>query len=111
MERLGKQIPRQRRTFTSTIVFLVRKDNPKNINDWEDLTNDGIEIVMANPKVTGNGRYAFLGAYGYGLHAFDNNEDDAQNYVRDMLKNVKVYENGGRAATQPLYSAVSVMCL
>ncbi|MAG84921.1 sulfate ABC transporter substrate-binding protein [Candidatus Poribacteria bacterium] len=85
--------------FTSTIVFLVRKDNPKNINDWEDLTNDGIEIVMANPKVTGNGRYAFLGAYGYGLHAFDNNEDDAQNYVRDMLKNVKVYENGGRAAT------------
>ena len=47
--------------FTSTIVFLVRKDNPKNIQDWEDLTQDGIEIVMANPKVTGNGRYAFLG--------------------------------------------------
>ena len=85
--------------FTSTIVFLVRKDNPKGINDWQDLTKPGIEIVMANPKVTGNGRYAFLGAYGYGLHAFDNNEDQAKGYVKDMLKNVKVYENGGRAAT------------
>ena len=50
--------------FTSTIVFLVRKDNPKGINDWADLTKEGVEIVMANPKVTGNGRYAFLGAYG-----------------------------------------------
>jgi sulfate transport system substrate-binding protein len=85
--------------FTSTIVFLVRKDNPKNIKDWEDLTKDGVEIVMANPKVTGNGRYAFLGAYGYGLHAFNNEEAPAKNYVKDMLKNVKVYENGGRAAT------------
>ena len=93
------QFPDNAVPFTSTIVFLVRKDNPKNINDWEDLTKDGIEIVMANPKVTGNGRYAFLGAYGYGLHAFDNNEDNAKSYVRDMLKNVKVYENGGRAAT------------
>ena len=85
--------------FTSTIVFLVRKDNPKNIKDWEDLTQPGLEIVMANPKVTGNGRYAFLGAYGYGLHAFNNDETQAKAYVKDMLKNVKVYENGGRAAT------------
>ncbi|MEN6670259.1 sulfate ABC transporter substrate-binding protein [Psychrobacter sp. B38] len=85
--------------FTSTIVFLVRKDNPKGINDWEDLTKDGVEIVLANPKVTGNGRYAFLGAYGYGLHAFDNDETAAKSYIRDMLQNVKVYENGGRAAT------------
>ena len=74
--------------FTSTIVFLVRKDNPKNIKDWEDLTKDGVEIVMANPKVTGNGRYAFLGAYGYGLHAFNQDETKAKGYVKDMLKNV-----------------------
>lgn len=85
--------------FTSTIVFLVRKDNPKNIQGWDDLTQPGLEIVMANPKVTGNGRYAFLGAYGYGLHKFNENEDQAKSYVRDLLKNVKVYENGGRAAT------------
>lgn len=94
-----KQFPDNAVPFTSTIVFLVRKDNPKGINDWQDLTKPGVEIVMANPKVTGNGRYAFLGAYGYGLHAFDNNEDQAKGYVKDMLKNVKVYENGGRAAT------------
>ncbi|PNK61754.1 sulfate ABC transporter substrate-binding protein [Psychrobacter sp. FDAARGOS_221] len=85
--------------FTSTIVFLVRKDNPKNIQGWEDLTQPGLEIVMANPKVTGNGRYAFLGAYGYGLHAFNKDEDKTKSFVRDLLKNVKVYENGGRAAT------------
>ena len=93
------QFPDNAVPFTSTIVFLVRKDNPKNIQDWEDLTKDGVEIVMANPKVTGNGRYAFLGAYGYGLHAFDQDETKAKGYVKDMLKNVKVYENGGRAAT------------
>ena len=85
--------------FTSTIVFLVRKDNPKGINDWADLTKPGLEIVMANPKSTGNGRYAFLGAYGYGLHAFNNDEAKAESYTKDVLKNVKVYENGGRAAT------------
>ena len=85
--------------FTSTIVFLVRKDNPKGITGWEDLTQPGLEIVMANPKVTGNGRYAFLGAYGYGLHAFNKDQDKTKAFVRDLLKNVKVYENGGRAAT------------
>lgn len=93
------QFPDNAVPFTSTIVFLVRKDNPKAINDWQDLTKPGVEIVMANPKVTGNGRYAFLGAYGYGLHAFNKDESKAKAYVKDMLKNVKVYESGGRAAT------------
>ncbi|MFC6203924.1 MULTISPECIES: sulfate ABC transporter substrate-binding protein [Psychrobacter] len=93
------QFPDNAVPFTSTIVFLVRKDNPKNIKDWEDLTKPGVEIVMANPKVTGNGRYAFLGAYGYGLHAFNKDEAKTKSYVKDMLKNVKVYESGGRAAT------------
>jgi len=94
-----EQFPDNAVPFTSTIVFLVREGNPKNIQDWEDLTQPGLEIVMANPKVTGNGRYAFLGAYGYGLHAFNNEEAPAKNYVKEMLNNVKVYENGGRAAT------------
>lgn len=85
--------------FTSTIVFLVRKDNPKSIKDWQDLTQDGVQIVLANPKITGNGRYAFLGAYGYGLHAFGQDEGKTQDFVKKLLNNVKVYENGGRAAT------------
>jgi len=94
-----QQFPDNAVPFTSAIVFLVRKDNPKQIKDWQDLTKSGVEIVMANPKVTGNGRYAFLGAYGYGLHAFNKDDNQAKNYVKSMLKNVKVYENGGRAAT------------
>lgn len=94
-----KQFPDNAVPFTSAIVFLVRKDNPKQIKDWQDLTKPGVEIVMANPKVTGNGRYAFLGAYGYGLHAFNKDDNQAKNYVKQLLANVKVYENGGRAAT------------
>lgn len=85
--------------YTSAIVFLVRKDNPKNIKDWSDLTQDGVQIVLANPKTTGNGRYAFLGAYGYGLHTFNKDENKTHDFVKKLLTNVPVYENGGRAAT------------
>lgn len=94
-----QQFPDHAVPFTSTIVFLVRKHNPKGIQDWQDLTKAGTEIVMANPKVTGNGRYAFLGAYGYGLHQFNNDKTQTETYVKQLLNNVKVYENGGRAAT------------
>lgn len=85
--------------FTSTIVFLVREGNPKGIKDWNDLANAGTEIVIANPKTTGNGRYAFLGAYGYGLHQFNKDENKTKEFAKQLLGNVKVFENGGRAAT------------
>ncbi|AWT49055.1 sulfate ABC transporter substrate-binding protein [Psychrobacter sp. YP14] len=85
--------------FTSTTVFLVRKGNPKQIKDWNDLTQPGLELIIANPKASGSGRYSFLGAYGYGLHAFNNDEDKTKAFVKSLLGNVKVYENGGRAAT------------
>lgn len=85
--------------FTSTIVFLVRDGNPKGIKDWNDLTKTGTEIVIANPKTTGNGRYAFLGAYGYGLHTFHQDQTKTQDFAKSILANVKVFENGGRAAT------------
>lgn len=94
-----QQFPNEAVPYTSTIVFLVRKDNPKAIKDWSDLTKDGVQIVLANPKTTGNGRYAFLGAYGYGLHQFNKDEAKTQAFVKQLLKNVPVYENGGRAAT------------
>ena len=93
------QFPNKAVPYTSAVVFLVRKDNPKHINDWSDLTKSGVQIVLANPKTTGNGRYAFLGAYGYGLQRFNNDDSKAQAFVKDLLKNVPVYENGGRAAT------------
>ncbi|MFW2176420.1 MULTISPECIES: sulfate ABC transporter substrate-binding protein [unclassified Moraxella] len=94
-----QQFPNEAVPYTSTVVFLVRKDNPKAIKDWSDLSKDGVQIVLASPKTSGNGRYAFLGAYGYGLHSFNNDQTKAQDFVKKLLKNVPVYENGGRAAT------------
>lgn len=85
--------------FTSTIVFVVREGNPKGIKDWSDLAVKGNEIIIANPKTTGNGRYAFLGAYGYGLHSFNKDEAKTHDFIKNLIANVKVFENGGRAAT------------
>ncbi|UOO80727.1 sulfate ABC transporter substrate-binding protein [Uruburuella testudinis] len=85
--------------FTSTTVFLVRKGNPQQVRDWADLTKDNLKIVIANPKTTGNGRYAFLGAYGYALNAHNGDENQANEFARKLLANVPVFENGGRAAT------------
>ena len=89
--------------YTSTMVLLVRKDNPKQIKGWQDLARTGVEVVMPNPKTSGTARYAFLGAYGYGLHAF--NEDahsthaKTDAYMHKLLGNVVTYDNGSRAAT------------
>ena len=94
-----KAFPNNAVPFTSTTVFLVRKGNPKQIKDWGDLAKDNLKIVIANPKVTGNGRYTFLGAYGYGLKANNNDDAKTREYVKKMLSNVEVFENGGRAAT------------
>ncbi|HFC6179155.1 TPA: sulfate ABC transporter substrate-binding protein [Neisseria meningitidis] len=92
-------LPDHAAPYTGTMVFLVRKNNPKQIRDWNDLAKDGVNIVIANPKTSGNGRYAFLGAYGYGLKATNGNEQEAQKLVASILKNTPVFENGGRAAT------------
>jgi sulfate ABC transporter, sulfate-binding protein len=94
-----KAFPNNAVPFTSTTVFLVRKGNPKQIKDWGDLAGEGVKLVIANPKVTGNGRYTFLGAYGYGLKANGGDDAKARDYVKKMLANVEVFENGGRAAT------------
>ena len=95
----AQRLPDNAIPFTGTTVFLVRKGNPKNIQDWNDLAKDGVQIVIANPKTTGNGRYAFLGAYGYGLKAGNGDEKQAQAFIASLLKNAPVFENGGRAAT------------
>lgn len=95
----AKRLPDHAVPYTSTTVFLVRKGNPKQIKDWNDLTKDGVKIVLANPKTTGNGRYAFLGAYGYGLKAFGGDEGKTKEFVAALLKNTPVFESGGRAAT------------
>lgn len=85
--------------YTSTMVLLVRENNPKHIKDWDDLAKTGVSIVIANPKTSGTARYGFLGAYGYGLHHFNNDEAKTNALVHQILSNVAVYDSGARAAT------------
>ncbi|NOL49150.1 sulfate ABC transporter substrate-binding protein [Pelistega europaea] len=94
-----KEFPDHAVPFTSTTVFLVRKGNPKHIKDWDDLTKEGVQVVIANPKTTGNGRYTFLAAYGAALKEDGGDESKAKALVKALFKNVPVLENGGRAAT------------
>lgn len=100
-------LPNNAVPYTSTMVLLVRTGNPKNIQNWQDLARTDIDVVMPNPKTSGTARYAFLGAYGYGLHHFK--ESSAQNttqtpvqtnaFIKKILANVVTYDNGARAAT------------
>lgn len=88
--------------YTSTMVLLVRNGNPKNIQDWQDLARPNIDVVMPNPKTSGTARYAFLGAYGYGLHSFKEkpqNPIQTNAFMEKFLANVVTYDNGARAAT------------
>lgn len=84
--------------YTSTIVFLVRKGNPKGIKDWDDLVKPGIGVIIPNPKTSGNGRYSYLAAWGYALKKFAD-EQQAQTFVSRLFKNVPMLDTGGRAAT------------
>ena len=94
-----KAFPNDASPFTSASVFLVRKGNPKQIKDWGDLAKDGVKLVIANPKTSGNGRYTYLGAYGYALKNNGGKHDQARAYLKKMLANVEVFESGGRSAT------------
>ena len=85
--------------YTSTIVFLVRKGNPKAIKDWPDLIKPGIEVVTPNPKTSGGARWNFLGAYGYALKANHNDQAQAKDFVKALYGNVKVLDTGARNST------------
>ncbi len=81
-------------------AFLVRKGNPKGIQDWEDLTKKGVEVIFPNPKTSGNARYTYLAAYGAALKRYDGDEKKARAYVKNLFSHVPVFDTGGRAATQ-----------
>jgi sulfate/thiosulfate-binding protein len=85
--------------YTSTIVFLVRKGNPKGIRDWSDLTKEGIQVITPNPKTSGGARWNYLAAWGYGLRSAGNDEAKARNFVADIYRNVPVLDTGARGAT------------
>ncbi|MGP5101413.1 sulfate ABC transporter substrate-binding protein [Psychrobacter celer] len=96
-------LPNNAVPYTSTMVLLVRAGNPKGIKDWSDLARNDIAVVLPNPKTSGTARYAFLGAYGYGLHQFKENSSDnpvkTNDFIKKLLANVVTYDNGARAAT------------
>ncbi|AZK45010.1 sulfate ABC transporter substrate-binding protein [Paenibacillus lentus] len=85
--------------YTSTIVFLVRKGNPKGIKDWDDLIKDGIEVITPNPQTSGGARWNYLAAWGYAMHQNNNDEVKAQEFVKELYENVPVLDSGARGAT------------
>ncbi|MGN1032711.1 MAG: sulfate ABC transporter substrate-binding protein [Intestinibacter sp.] len=85
--------------YTSSIVFLVRKGNPKNIQDWDDLVKDGVEVITPNPKTSGGARWNYLAAWAYGLEKFDNDEEKVKGFIKDLYANVSVLDSGARGAT------------
>ncbi|PSJ41679.1 sulfate ABC transporter substrate-binding protein [Allosphingosinicella deserti] len=92
------RLPSNSAPYTSTIVFLVRKGNPKNIRDWADLVRPGVQVITPNPKTSGGARWNFLAAWGYGRKA-GGSDAAAQRYVTQLFANVPVLDSGARGAT------------
>jgi sulfate transport system substrate-binding protein len=93
-----KRLPNNSSPYTSTIVFLVRKGNPKHIQDWDDLVKPGVAVITPNPKTSGGARWNYLAAWAYAKHRYGN-DDAARKFVASLYKNVPVLDSGARGAT------------
>lgn len=93
------RLPNKSCPYTSTIVFLVRKGNPKAIRDWEDLVKPGVAVITPNPKTSGGARWNYLAAWGYALKKNGGNEAQAREFVSNLYRNVPVLDSGARGAT------------
>ncbi|MEO6003329.1 MAG: sulfate ABC transporter substrate-binding protein [Opitutus sp.] len=93
------RLPNQSVPYTSTILFIVRKGNPRGIKDWSDLVKPGVAVIIPNPKTSGNGRYSYLAAWIYALKQPGGNEARAREFVGKLFANVPVLDTGGRGAT------------
>src|SRR5688572_4741200 len=94
-----KRLPNNSAPYTSTIVFLVRKGNPKGIKDWGDLVRSGVAVITPNPKTSGGARWNYLAAWGYALRQPGGNDQKAREFVTRLFKNVPVLDSGARGAT------------
>jgi len=94
-----KKFPQNSSPYTSTIIFLVRKGNPKHIKDWSDLIKPGVSVVTPNPKTSGGARWAYLAAWGYALHRPGGNAAKAKAFVAKLYHNVPVLDSGARGST------------
>ena len=93
-----KRLAQNSSPYTSTIVFLVRKGNPKAIKDWDDLIKSGVSVITPNPKTSGGARWNYLGAWGYALKKYGS-QDKAKEFVGNIFKNVPVLDTGARGST------------
>ena len=85
--------------YTSTIVFLVRKGNPKGIKDWDDLVKDGIQVITPNPKTSGGARWNYLAAWGFAERLYGGDETQVVEFIKKLFKNVPVLDSGARGST------------
>jgi sulfate/thiosulfate transport system substrate-binding protein len=92
------RLPNNSAPYTSTIVFLVRKGNPKGIKDWEDLVKPGVSVITPNPKTSGGARWNYLAAWGFALKKYGS-EEKAKEFIAQLFKNVPVLDSGARGAT------------
>jgi sulfate/thiosulfate transport system substrate-binding protein len=94
-----KRLPQNSAPYTSTIVFLVRKGNPKGIKDWSDLVKPGIRVITPNPKTSGGARWNYLAAWEYGKRSGGGTDAKGREFVAQLFKNVPVLDSGARGAT------------
>jgi sulfate/thiosulfate-binding protein len=94
-----KRLAHNSAPYTSTIVFLVRKDNPKAIRDWGDLARPGVQVITPNPKTSGGARWNYLAAWGWALDKWGNDPVKAEEFVTQLFRNVPVMDTGARGAT------------
>jgi sulfate/thiosulfate-binding protein len=98
-ENWQSRLPNNASPYTSTIVFLVRKGNPKNIRDWDDLARPGISVITPNPKTSGGARWNYLAAWAYELNRTNGDQDAAKRLVQAIFRNVPVLDTGARGST------------
>ena len=94
-----KRLPHNSAPYTSTVVLLVRKGNPKKIKDWSDVVRPGVSVITPNPKTSGGARWNYLAAWAYALKTNNNDEAKAKEFVTKLFKNVPVLDTGARGAT------------
>ena len=94
-----QRLPHNSSPYTSTIVFLVRKGNPKKIKDWDDLIKPGISVITPNPKTSGGARWNYLAAYVHGLQKYNGDEAKSRDFLKALYKNVPVLDSGARGST------------
>jgi sulfate/thiosulfate-binding protein len=94
-----KRLPDHSAPYTSTIVLLVRKGNPKGIRDWDDIAKPGVSVIAPNPKTSGGARWAYLAAYGYALKKSNGDDIKARDFITRVYRNVPVLDSGARGST------------